>query len=330
MRGFVNRFGRRFFLTAATALFAVAAITAQQSDAPSRQRSSSSLGSVPATLGPDQVFVGTPWIGSAPVTVTVAELMAREAAAPPISGPPREGRGEQGEHELRRRNNAASPAVAQWPPAPDGQVTQAVGSRIAFSITTNFRGTRVAESGFVPPDSNGAVGPTQVLVTSNGRFKVFDKVGTLGTFNVSDQTFWSPVITPVGGSVTSVFVSDPHVRYDRLSGRWFITEIDVPEPCECSNRILIAVSSGSTITDSSSFTLYQFQHDTVGPTPNPDTGGFADYDTLGVDQNALYIGVNEFGAVAPFDFLNTTGYVVSKASLILGGPPVVTAFRQLC
>jgi len=36
-------------------------------------------------------------------------------------------------------------------------------------------------------------------------------------------------------------VSDPHVRYDRLSGRWFISEISVENT---SNHILLAVSSG--------------------------------------------------------------------------------------
>ena len=83
---------------------------------------------------------------------------------------------------------------------------------------------------------------------------------------------------------------DPQIRYDRLSGRWFVVMITVGD----QNRILIAVSSGSTITDTSSFTFFQFQHDLVGPTPNADTGGFADYPSLGVDPWALYIGVNVF------------------------------------
>ena len=31
-----------------------------------------------------------------------------------------------------------------------------------------------------PPDSGGAVGPTQILVQANGRIKVFDKLGNVG------------------------------------------------------------------------------------------------------------------------------------------------------
>jgi hypothetical protein len=310
-----NCFGRRFLLTAAIALLAVSAITAQQSRPAPRQPSG--LNAVPATLAPDRYFAGVLWTGQGGVTETVAEIMERAANEPEMTGPPRE-------HHRRpltytRKDKPGAAAVSQWPPASDTAAKATPDA--AFNITTSFLGTRLAESGFVPPDSNGAVGPTQVLVATNGRFKLFDKNGGLQAFNVSDQAFWSSVITPSAGTS----VTDQHVRYDRLSGRWFITELDVPMPCQCSNRILVAVSSGSTITASSSFTLYQFQHDTVGPTPNPDTGGFADYDTLGVDAAALYIGVNEFLPLST----NATGYVVNKAALVSGGPLVVTAFRQL-
>jgi hypothetical protein len=310
----LNCRGRRLLLSASMALLAVSAITAQQSRPASRQPSGPNA--MLATVAPDTYFAGVQWIGQAGITETVAEIMARAPNDPEVVGLPRERR-RPVTHTQKDRPGAT--AASQWPPAPASAAKAS--SDVAFNITTNFLGTRLTESGFVPPDSNGAVGPTQVLVAANGRFKLYDKTGGLQALNVTDQTFWSSVITP--GPRTSV--TDPHVRYDRLSGRWFITEIDVPEPCQCSNRILIAVSSGSTITVSSSFTLYQFQHDTVGPTPNPDTGGFADYDTLGVDAAALYIGVNEFVGSS----FNATGYVVNKAALMSGGPLVVTAFRQL-
>src|SRR5213596_1113579 len=90
-----SRFGRRFLFIAAAALLTASAITAQQQDAGSRQPSS--LNAEPTILGPGDYFAGTPWIGQAPVTVTVAELMEREANAAPISGAPRERRHEQSE-----------------------------------------------------------------------------------------------------------------------------------------------------------------------------------------------------------------------------------------
>jgi hypothetical protein len=94
------------------------------------------------------------------------------------------------------------------------------------------------------------------------------------------------------------------------------------------NRILIAVSSGPVIKDASSFSFCQFQHDLVGPTPNSDTGGSADYDTLGVDRFALYVGISVFRGTSATAMIGTTGFVVNKADL-LAGRLKVTAFRQM-
>src|SRR5262249_41388794 len=113
--------------------------------------------------------------------------------------------------------------------------------------------------------------------------------------------------------------SDPQIRFDRLSNRWFVIMINVSQP----NRVLIAVSSGPTITSTSSFTFFFFQHDTVAPAG--DTGGLADYPSLGVDANALYIGTNTFVGGA----LHTAGFVVRKSSVTGPGPIVVSVFRSM-
>jgi hypothetical protein len=277
----------------------------------------SAPGAVPAGLRADEQFIGEPWIGEAGITESVGQIVARDAAEPLARETPRVRRIRRSSQP--KTENPDAPSVSSWP-----ERSAAAGNMIEpknpQTIGVNWTGTHASESCCVPPDSVGAVGPTQVLVLSNGRFKVYDKAGVLGGLNVSDSTFFASV----RGSGADV--SDPHVRFDRSSNRWFITEIDIPA-CECSNRILIAVSSGPTITNSSSFTFFQFQHDTVGTTPNVDTGGFADYDTLGVDANALYIGINEFDGGAPGN-QSTTGYVVRKSAL-LSGSLVVTAFRGM-
>ena len=199
--------------------------------------------------------------------------------------------------------------------APNQRTGQAAsGPFSSFAAGTSFLGAQLSESGFIPPDSMGAVGPSQVVVDVNGRIKVFDKQGNLGGLNVSDNVFWNSVRN--GSEPT-----DPGVEYDRLTGHWIISAINEENT---NNRVMIAVSSGPTITDSSSFTFYFFNQNV--PPPAGDGGLFADYPQLGVDANAIYIGVNQFSGNS---FAHSTGFVIRKSSVIGGGPIVVTAFRDL-
>src|SRR5205085_8529104 len=123
-----------------------------------------------------------------------------------------------------------------------------------------------------------------------------------GVINADPDVFFSSVMTPVtppGNANFINFTSDPQVRYDRLSGRWFLTIIDVPSTSSASigdtpNRILIAVSdaaSAGTISNSTVWTFFFVQQNTVG---GGDTAEFLDYPSLGVDNLALYIGGNMF------------------------------------
>jgi uncharacterized repeat protein (TIGR01451 family) len=279
-----------------------------------------------SALAADETTVGVPWTGPPGVTETVSDIMERERVAP--QGPFAASQVRETHRKLDPRKTLPprrtrpAPAVSQWPPA--GPARALPPPYNPQTVGTSFLGAQLSESGFIPPDSVGDVGPTQLLVAVNGRIKVFDKSGVLGGLDTTTSNFFASV----GGLTNGT--TDPHVRYDRLSSRWFVTIIDLgPGGSGLGpNNVLIAVSSGSTITGSGSFTFFQFQHDLVGPTPNLDTDGFADYDTLGVDKFALYIGANVFNQTGTA-FIGTTGYVVNKASLLSGGPIVVTAFRGM-
>src|SRR6266571_1489589 len=263
---------------------------------------------------------GVPWAGGPGVREMVADIMEREALAPKILAFPRL-REEPAGRPGPIRENPEAPPVPQWPPPSQSAplMSEAVAPLAPQVVGTNFKAISLLsphESQFIPPDTVGDVGPTQILVAANGRIKVFDKTGTLGGLNVTDGIFFASV---TGGSD----ITDPQVRYDRLSGRWFVIELTTTTP----NKILIAVSSGPTITSAASFTFFSFQHGIVGTTPNSDTAGFADYDSLGIDRSALYIGVNVFNAAGTV-YLGSTGFVVNKAGL-LAGTLTVTAFRQI-
>src|SRR5262249_34446406 len=178
------------------------------------------------------------------------------------------------------RPKSPGPAVPQAPQRGVGQVASQDSS---LSASTSFLGAQSSESGFIPPDSMGSVSPTQVLVDVNGRIKAFDKQGNLGALNVTDSVFWSSVSN--GADVTA-----PGVEYARLSGRGIVSAVNLENS---NNRVMIAVSNGPTITNSSSFTFYFFNQNT--PPPAGDTGLFADQPQLGVGKNAVYVVVNDFG-----------------------------------
>jgi hypothetical protein len=113
-------------------------------------------------------------------------------------------------------------------------------------------------------------------------------------------------------------ISDPHVRFDRLSGRWFIVAIDVNH--RTNNYCCIAVSDVGDLTAVSVFKIYYFNVSQTGGSSND----FFDYPTLGVDKNSLYIGGNMFANQSSFSGSNM--WVVDKASLINSTTANITSF----
>jgi len=269
-----------------------------------------------------------PWVGAEGIEETMQQIMERD---PDYLRPPKLPFRAAKKHPLGRIDDDnlfadnASPDVprvgddaGQEPPISLGQ-----------STSVNFTAATLNDTLAFPPDSMGAVGPSQVIVAVNGRIRSFDKSTGFadGALDVNPDVFFSSVMTP---PTAQNFTSDPRIRYDRLSGRWFLIIIDVPGQTGTQpNRILFAVSDSGVITPQTVWGFFQFQHDLPEPTSSKDNGKFADYPTLGIDANALYIGINIFGTRGVGKFSSTTAFVVRKSSLLSGGPILVTPFRGL-
>jgi hypothetical protein len=283
-----------------------------------------------AAVQPDPRVRHATTMGSVGVARQVSDVMRAQALAD-ASGqrPERDAEEKEDAHEHVDRThlaqNPASPFVSAFGdlsrPARTSLGTEQVLSpqTIGLSFTgATLSGTNPTSS--FPPDCMGAVGPTQYVVFVNGRLVTFNKTTGVadGVLNADPDVFFASV---KGSSYTS----DPRIRYDRLTGRWFLIIINTSTP----NRILFAVSDAAgsgTITGSTTFTYYYIPIDTTPPTISSTC--FADYPTLGLDANALYVGTNNFcGAQGNYD--GTDGYVVRKSSIMGAGPIVVTAFRQL-
>jgi hypothetical protein len=202
----------------------------------------------------------------------------------------------------------------------DENVTRG-GSKKHEEIGLNFLGARVEQvdyavpaSGKLPPDTMGAVGPTQFIVAINNRIRSFDKQTGIadGILDSKTDGFFFDVSN---GSRTS----DIRIRYDRFSERWFIIMLTIgdEEPEDdasdkrsnifpSNNRIMFAVSNTK---DISYFTEWSFNYFEIGE------GFFFDYPTLGIDDQALYISgllVLSAGGTP----VNQQFFVVNKKQLI--------------
>ncbi len=271
-------------------------------------------------------MVGTPQYGALGIQKTSAEIMDLQAATPAKKFNPRSLMRElEGPDRSNLPQAPGAIDAPQWPPVDKSAPEAAPLPSGPQTPSTAFDGaTGPTETGAFPPDTMGAVGPSQFLVFLNGRIRTFNKdTGVAdGVLNVDSDVFFATVIsTPGVGEVA--FTSDPNVRYDRLSGRWFLTIIDVvlngtTGATTRPNRILFAVSSNSVLTGATVWTFFQFQSDATN---------FADYPSLGIDADALYIGTDQFSLAG--SFVNTNAYVIRKSSILGAGPIVFTTFANL-
>jgi len=266
----------------------------------------------PTTEAVQEEIVGVPMTLQPGITETVDTIMERERLTPPTLGVvPRATHHEMDLDEELKEDPNAPPPMSHWPPIPQTQSTSAVPGlpNLPQTVGTSFKGIGISESVFLPPDTMGDVGPTQILIHANGRIKVFSKTGVVGGLNATDSAFWASVASGI---------SDPQVRYDRLSGRWFVLAITLESQ---NNKIVLAVSSGSTINNQASFTFYSFNIGTPAPA---DAGCFCDYPGFGIDANALYTGCNMFTCSS-----HQSAFVIRKSSVLSGGPIVVTGFPNI-
>lgn len=186
----------------------------------------------------------------------------------------------------------------------------------------NFNAFTSEEIKAFPPNNAGAAGPTQYLAAVNGGIRSFDKAtgASDGAIDMNLDTFFALVSDGYD-------VKDPHVRYDRTTGRWYILGHTSAHLDGFIPRILIAVSDSDTLSQGTVWSFFYFIPSELTPQRNL-TGLFEDFPTLGLDDNALYIGLNIFRREGG-GLENTDGFVVRKSSLLGAGPLVVTPFRNL-
>lgn len=178
----------------------------------------------------------------------------------------------------------------------------------AFTIGNQFSGSTFGQSGFIPPDTMGAIGPNNYVELINGRFQRFSRAGASQQATSLD-TFWNTALTAGGGGSVTGFSFDPRVMYDRHSGRWFAAAVD--SAGNSTSGILIGVTTGN---DPSLANWRAFRLDA-----DANNLRWADYPTLGMNGNWVTVTNNMFG-ISGGTSSSISVLTIPKSSLTAGAP----------
>jgi hypothetical protein len=158
----------------------------------------------------------------------------------------------------------------------------------------------IVNSGWTPPDPHMSVGPSHIVLITNGAIAFFTKAGTK-TFEDEIEDvfgFW-------GGVGATGFVFDPETIYDPHSGR------HMAMACERSSTgrslFLLAVSDDS----DPNGTWHKYRFDVTAL-----SDASIDSPNLAADATAVYLASDHFSAV------NYLVFIVEKAPLLSGGTPL--------
>jgi hypothetical protein len=224
-----------------------------------------------------------------------------DQSAPLASMPAAPLRSVQGPNEPVRRMPNRGGATAADP------VVQSAVGRAAPTLGAGFDGLGQGFTGpqgtfsvtGIPPDTNAAVGSTQIVEIVNTGFAVFNKTGTVLYGPAATNTLFSGF----GGPCQTTNDGDGVVRYDPLANRWVITQfanVQTTGPFyEC-----VAVSQTSDATGA--WNRYAFQY-----------ASFPDYPKLSVWPDAYYVTYNLFNA-AGTAFLGAEDCAMNRSAMLAG------------
>jgi hypothetical protein len=278
--------------------------------------------------------VGVPFTGSKGITISAADIEARsriEDAKPKSAKIMRDLQIERSTNISEDVNSPALPSISNLNTNNVQRSTSA-----AQTIHSNFSGINFNEVNAWPSNGTGDVGTTQICMLSYGRLKFFgrntvcqparttpqtnsDSVLPAPAFNVDLNVFFSAI-----ADTNNVSVQSPRVRFDRLTRRWFIIGHIYKYQ---SNRIVIAVSNGTTVTSAANFTFFYFVSTQLPPVPTNYVNGYFESTSLGIDKNALYIGGRVFNNGNNYINQGNSLIVIRKSSILGIGTIVVTGFH---
>jgi hypothetical protein len=166
----------------------------------------------------------------------------------------------------------------------DGDLQTGVLASAPATNFLNFDG--IGANGSIPPDTNLAVGDSQVVEIVNTEFAVYDKgTGVLQTGPVAIHSIFGAL--PASNLCATSDGGDPIVLYDQLAKRWLISQLAYNKSLS-TTMMCIAVSQTSDA--SGAYNAYAFNFGS----------NFPDYPKFGVWPDAYYFSANTFKGGASF------------------------------
>jgi hypothetical protein len=178
---------------------------------------------------------------------------------------------------------------------------------------------------FVPPDTNAAVGTTQVVETVNLSLQVFNKTtGVCTPTAVCTPVDLSALVT-TGDNCQNGEMSDPVVLFDKIHSRWVIAYVagTAGGPLGVSAPFLQCFAVSKSDDATGAYNLYSFDVSTLGGLlTNP---ALNDGDKMGIWPDAYYLSYNEFDQKTQL-FLGAGACAVDSSKMIAGQAAKIVCF----
>ena len=211
--------------------------------------------------------------------------------------------------------HAAGPAQPAAHHAGTGRAVPSLPSLAAPLEVTSFEGTdqssAIANFGtdqeFIPPDPDLAVGPANIVETTNSTIYVYSKAGVLE---------FSEDINAFTGTAAGDGVTDPRIIYDTQSGRFFFSVLVYSPGCvnTPASEDFVAVSPSSNLSSGDKWNTF-----TWAGASDPGAGALiGDQPGLGVSDNIVAATQSFYTCGGSQVFVESEALMIQKSDLIAG------------
>ncbi|MEI7499256.1 MAG: T9SS type A sorting domain-containing protein [Bacteroidota bacterium] len=184
------------------------------------------------------------------------------------------------------------------PLATDQNVQSWFGPRAPDSLMQSFDGVSNPQ-GYVPPDTDGDVGPNHYFQVVNCSYAIYSKTGSLLFGPYANSSIFT-------GLPNNSNDGDGIVLYDEEADRWLFSQFSLPTYPNGPFWEMVAISATSDPTGI--WYRYQFQFSDM-----------PDYPKLGVWPDGYYLSVNRF-ASGSGNYLGTGAAALNRTKMLAGDP----------